>query len=52
MLNAIKNGLKTKKEILSELQIDKQCWRKTSTKLRNERLIVYESKTWRLRVDE
>ena len=52
VLNAIKNGLKTKKEILSELQIDKQCWRKTSTKLRNERLIVYESKTWRLRVDE
>lgn len=49
VLNAIKDGLKTKKEIIDSLQIEKECWKKATQNLRKKQLISYRDHVWNLK---
>ena len=48
VLAAIKDGLKTKKEIVGNLQIDDQSWKQTTRSLRKKKLISYKNHIWYL----
>lgn len=49
VFSAIKNGLKTKGEIIDSLQIEEECWRQVTQNLKKKKLITYANHTWHLR---